>query len=43
MKSITGQAFRAQSLAFVGALWLIPRLLSAAPDIALQMLSLIHI
>jgi len=37
MKSITGQAFRAQSLAFVGALWLIPRLLSAAPDIALQM------
>ncbi len=37
MKSITGQAFRAQSLAFVGALWLIPRLLSAAPDIALRM------
>ena len=35
--SIIRRIVRTQSLAFVGALWLIPRLLSAAPEIALQM------
>ncbi|NJD31737.1 MAG: DUF11 domain-containing protein [Gammaproteobacteria bacterium] len=37
MKSIIGRSLRPQSLALIAALWLVPGLLSAAPDIALQM------
>ena len=37
MDTIVGRVFRARSFACIAALWLIPRLLSAAPDIALQM------
>jgi uncharacterized repeat protein (TIGR01451 family) len=37
MKSIIGRSFRPQSLALITAVWLVPGLLSAAPDIALQM------
>jgi uncharacterized repeat protein (TIGR01451 family) len=37
MDSIGRRVFRSPPLAFIAALWFIPRLLSAAPDIALQM------
>ena len=37
MKTIIGRSFRTKSLALITCLWLIPRLLSAAPEIALRM------